>query len=134
MSKIGVMMSADRADEPMSSHFGKAEWIMVANPVNSAIEFVKNEGLNGRSAVEIAIRQGLTDIIFTEIGNGAFGHLQTAGIRGWVAPEQISGQHALMMFKQSQLEAASASTKPGDGHGCCCASRTDSGVAACCRG
>ncbi len=134
MSKIGVMMSANRADEHMSSHFGKAEWIMVTNPDNSAVEFVKNEGLNGRSAVEIALRQGLTDVIFTEIGGGAFGHLQTAGIRGWVAPEHISGQQALMMFRQSQLEPASASTKPGEGHGCCCASRTGSGTAACCRG
>jgi predicted Fe-Mo cluster-binding NifX family protein len=31
MAKIGVMMSADCADEEMSSHFGKAEWILVAD-------------------------------------------------------------------------------------------------------
>ncbi len=133
MSKIGVMMSADHADEPMSSHFGKAEWVMVTNPDSPAREFVKNQGMNGRSAVEIAIGQGLTDVIFTEIGHGAFGHLQTAGIRGWVAPEHISGQQALKMFEQSQLEAASASTKSGKGHGCCCASRTGSETSACCR-
>jgi predicted Fe-Mo cluster-binding NifX family protein len=134
MSKIGVMKSADRADEHMSSHFGKAEWIMLVNPDNSTLEFVRNEGLNGMSAVEIAIREGLTDVIFTEIGNGAFGHLRTAGIRGWVAPEHTSGQQALRMFTQSQLEAASSPTKPGEGHGCCCASRTGSETATCCRG
>ena len=27
MSKIGVMMSAERAEGQMSAHFGKAEWI-----------------------------------------------------------------------------------------------------------
>jgi len=130
------MMSADRADEQMSSHFGKAEWIMVADTDSSVLEFVKNEGLNGRSAVEIAIRQGFTDVVFTEIGTGGFGHLQAAGIRGWVAPEHITGQQALKMFEQLQLQlqAVNASTKQGGGHGCCCASRTGSETAACCRG
>ena len=127
-------MSADSADGQMSSHFGKAEWIMVADTENRIPEFVKNEALNGKNAVEIAIHQGCTDVIFTEIGNGAFGHLRTAGIRGWVAPEHTSGQQALRMFTQSELEAASASTKPGEGHGCCCASRTGSEAATCCRG
>jgi predicted Fe-Mo cluster-binding NifX family protein len=134
MSKIGVMMSADRADEQISSHFGKAEWIMVADPHNSVLEFVKNDGLNGRSAVEIAIRQGFTDVIFTEIGNGAFGHLRAAGIRGWLAPEHVTGQQVLKMFEHSQLQAVSSSTKQGGGHGCCCASRTGSEASACCRG
>jgi predicted Fe-Mo cluster-binding NifX family protein len=134
MSKIGVLMSADRADEQMSSHFGKAEWIMVADPDKSVLKFVRNYGLNGKSAVEIAIRQGFTDVIFTEIGNGAFGHLRAAGIRGWLAPEHVSGQQVLEMFEQSQLQAVSASTKQGGGHGCCCASRTGSEVSACCRG
>lgn len=134
MSKIGVMMSADRGDEQMSSHFGKAEWIMVADTDRSVLEFVKNEGLNGRSAVEIAIRQGFTDVVFTEIGNGAFGHLQAAGIRGWVAPEQITGQQALQMFEQLALQPANASTKQGEGHWCFCAKREGSEVVACCRG
>jgi len=92
MSKIGVVMSADRADGQMSSHFGKAEWIMVSDEENAVPVFVKNEGLNGKSAVEIAIRLGCTDVIFSEIGNGAFGHLHAAGIRAWVAPVQITGR------------------------------------------
>jgi len=122
MSKIGVMMSADRADEQMSAHFGKAEWIMVAGTENQAPEFVKNEGMNGKSAVEIAIRSGFTDMIFTEIGNGAYGHLHAANIRGWVAPEHITGEQALQMFAQSKLQPANAATKQGGGHGCCCSS------------
>jgi predicted Fe-Mo cluster-binding NifX family protein len=31
MAKIGEMMSENRADEKMSSHFGKAEWIMISD-------------------------------------------------------------------------------------------------------
>lgn len=134
MSKIGVMMSADRADGEMSSHFGKAEWIMISDTENRAPEFVKNNGLNGRSAVEIAIRQGCTHMIFTEIGNGAVGHLMAAGIRGWIAPEHITGQQALQMFGQVALQPANAATKQGGGHGCYCADRAGSEATACCRG
>jgi len=134
MAKIGVMMSADRADEEMSSHFGKAEWIMVADTEKSVLAFVKNEGLNGRSAVEIAIREGCTDVIVSEIGNGAFGNLKAARIRSWVAPEHITGKQALKMFEQSALQPANGSTKQGDGLGCCCAPRSGSEASSCCRG
>jgi predicted Fe-Mo cluster-binding NifX family protein len=134
MSKIGVMMQADHADEQMSSHFGKAEWILVVDTENRASAFVKNEALNGKSVVEIAIRQGCTDVIFTEIGIGALEHLRAANIRGWVAPERITGQQALQMFEQLALQPASASTKQGEVHGCCCAKREGSEVVTCCRG
>ena len=132
MSKIGVMMSADRADGLMSSHFGKAGWIMIVDAENPASVFVKNEALNGKGAVEIAIRQGCTDVIFTEIGHGAFVHLQAAGIRGWVAPERITGKEALQMFEQLALQHAEASTKQGQRHVCCCAKREGSEAASCC--
>ena len=134
MAKIGVMMSADHADGQMSSHFGKAEWIMVAETGNQTLAFVKNEGLNGRSAVEIAIREGCTDVIFSGIGNGAFGHLKAARIRGWVVPEHITGKQALKMFEQSALQPANGSTKLGGGLGCCCAARSGSEASSCCRG
>jgi predicted Fe-Mo cluster-binding NifX family protein len=134
MSKIGVMMSAECADGPMSSHFGKAEWMMIVEPDKSGPEFVKNDGMNGKSAVEIAIRQGCTDVIFTEIGNGAFGHLKAANIRGWVAPEDITGFQAYQMFEQSKLRNVDVATKQAAGHGCCCASRDGSDAPSCCRG
>ena len=44
MGKVAVMMSADRADGTMSSHFGKAEWIMIAGTEGGAPEF---EGTTG---------------------------------------------------------------------------------------
>ncbi|MGA9673531.1 MAG: NifB/NifX family molybdenum-iron cluster-binding protein [Terracidiphilus sp.] len=118
----------------MSSHFGRAEWIMIDDTESHGIEFVKNNGLNGKSAVETVIRQGCTDVIFAEIGNGAFGHLSAAGIRGWVAPEDITGQQALQLFGQLALQPANASTKQGGGHGCCCSKLEGSEVFSCCRG
>jgi predicted Fe-Mo cluster-binding NifX family protein len=137
MSKIGVMMSADRADAPMSSHFGKAEWIMVADTDNPVPMFVKNEALNGKSAVEIVIRQGCTDVILADIGDGALGHLQAAQIRAWAEPAPVAGDEALRMFRDGQLPrvpAARAATRDGGGHGCCCVNRDGSEAPSCCRG
>jgi len=51
-----------------------------------------------------------------------------------VAPEQITGQRALRMFAQSQLQSAEAATKQGRGMGCCCRSKAGSDAHACCRG
>ncbi len=120
MSKIAVMMSADRAGSPISAHFGKAEWVMVSDLARPLPEFVRNEMLNGKSALEIAIRNGCTDVIFTEIGNGAYGHLTAAGLHGWVAPRDIAGQRAIQMFESSTLQPANGATKQGGGLGCHC--------------
>ncbi len=120
MSKIAVMMSADRAGSPISAHFGKAEWVMVSDLASPLPEFVRNEMLNGKSALEIAIRNGCTDVIFTEIGNGAYGHLTAAGLHGWVAPRDITGQRAIQMFESSTLQPANGATKQGGGLGCHC--------------
>ena len=136
MGKIGVMMSADRADGQMSSHFGKAEWIMVADTENPVLEFVKNTGLNGKNVVEIVIRQGCADVILTDIGDGALGHLQVAHIRAWAAPESVIGSEALRMFREGQLPpapSARTATRQDARHGCCCSSQAGSESAACCR-
>ena len=136
MSKIGVMISADRADGQMSSHFGKAEWILVADTESTVSEFVKNEALNGKGAVEILIRRGCTDVILTDIGDGALEHLQAAHIRAWAAPGPVAGSEALRMFREGQLPPvppARAAMEHGAHHGCCCSSRAGSEAAACCR-
>ena len=122
-------MSADRAAGQMSSHFGKAEWIMVAETGNPVLEFVKNTGLNGKSVVETVIRQGCTDVILTDIGDGALGHLQAAHIRAWAAPEPVAGSEALRLFREGQLlpvPPARAATRHGEHQGCCCSSGTGS--------
>ncbi len=135
MSKVGVMMTADRADQPMSAHFGKAEWMMVADTENQAVEFVKNDVSNGRGAAEIAVRQGCTDMIVSDIGDGALRHLQTARIRAWAVPRIVAGSEALQMFKEGQLTdvpPARAAEGHGGGHGCCCANRRGSEATTCC--
>jgi predicted Fe-Mo cluster-binding NifX family protein len=135
MAKVGVMMSADRADEKMSSHFGKAEWIMVADTDGPAPVFVKNEALNGKGTVEIVIRLGCTDVILADIGDGALGQLQSANIRAWAAPESIAGSKALRMFEDGQLSsvpAARASARHGVSHGCNCSSTSETETGGCC--
>lgn len=137
MSKVGVMMTVDRADQPMSAHFGKAEWMMVTDTASEAVEFVKNDSLNGKGAVEIAIRQGCTDVIVADIGDGALGHLQAASIGAWAVPSIVAGSEALRMFRDGQLThvpPARAAARHGEGHGCCCAKREGSEAASCCRG
>jgi predicted Fe-Mo cluster-binding NifX family protein len=136
MAKIGVMMSPDRADEKMSSHFGKAEWIMVADSDNLTPVFVKNEGLNGKGTVEIMIRLGCTDVILADIGDGALGQLQSANIRAWAVPESIAGSKALRMFRDGQLTSvppARASARHGVSHGCNCTSTSEAEIGGCCR-
>lgn len=137
MSKIGVMMSANRADGQMSSHFGKAEWIMVAETGNPALAFVKNQELNGKCAAEIVTSQGFTDMILADIGDGALGHLQAAHIQAWAAPMPLTGDEALRMFSEGKLSPvppARAATRHGEGHGCCGAKHAGSEGHSCCRG
>lgn len=123
MAKIGVMMSADRADEVMSPHFGKAEWIMVTDTESGICEFVKNEALNGKGAVEIVIRLGCADVILADIGDGALGHLQAAQVRAWAVPSPVAGNEALRIFGDGQLSPvppARAAARQGAHHGGCC--------------
>ena len=137
MAKIGVMMSADRADEAMSSHFGKAEWILVADTECEVHKFVKNEALSGKGAVEMVILQGCTDAIVSDLGDGALGHLQAAHIRVWSAPRPVVGSEALRMFREGQLPPvppARAATRQGAHHGLCCSSPAGTEAAICCRG
>ena len=131
MSKVAVMMSENRLEGQMSSHFGKAEWVMIANTDSDAPIFLKNEGAQGKSVAELVASLECTDAIFSEIGNGAMGHLKAANIGGWMAPRHITGLQALTMFQGKQLQPAAAA----DGHagkGCCCASKTGSEAHTCC--
>ena len=137
MTRIGVMMSADRANEEMSPHFGKAEWIMVADTESGVHAFVKNEVSSGKGAVEIVIRQGCTDVILADIGDGALGHLQAAHIRAWAVPAPVAGNEALRMFSEGQLPPvppARAAARHGAQHGGCCSRPAGGEAAVCCGG
>ncbi len=131
MSKVAVMMSENSLEGQMSSHFGKAEWVLVANTDSDAHVFFKNDGAQGKSVVELVASQECTDAIFSEIGNGALGHLKAANIGGWVAPRHITGLQALKMYQNQQLPPATA-TDAHAGKGCCRTSRTGSEAHSCC--
>jgi predicted Fe-Mo cluster-binding NifX family protein len=119
MSMVGVMMSENRAEGKISSHFGKAEWMMFVDTDDSVSTFQRNEAQNGKGAVAMVLQQGCTDVILSDIGDGALGHLQAAHVRAWAAPASITGSEALRMFKEGKLDsvpAARASTRHGGCH------------------
>ena len=86
MSRVAVMMSENHVKAQMSSHFGKAEWVMAADTESHTLAFLKNDVANGKSVVDLVASQGCTDAIFNGIGNGALAHLKATNVRGWVAP------------------------------------------------
>lgn len=130
-------MSADRADGRMSSHFGKAKWFMAVDTESGTQEFVRNEGVNGRCAAEIAVSKGCTDVILGDIGDGALRHLQTAHIRAWAVPGLVTGSEALRMFAEGELSPVPESRSPerhGGHHGHCCSSHSKGEARGCCHG
>ncbi len=135
MGKIGVMMSEDRPEGLMSSHFGKDQWLMLADSEDGVPEFVRNEGLNGRSAAGIAMQRECTDVILVDIGDGALGHLQAARIRAWAAPGLVTGREALRLFAEGQLSLvpdARAATRHGGRHGDCDCQHAGHHAGGCC--
>ena len=89
MSKIALMTLLNREDSSLSPHFGKAKWILVRDTEQGSAKFIQNHGLNGRTVVEALLREGCTDVICSEIGQGAVENLRRAQIHGWLAPAGI---------------------------------------------
>ena len=134
MGKIAVMMSVARPEGRMSSHFGLAKWMMIADRQTCSPEFVRNEELNGRSMAEIAVGHGCSDVIVLDIGDGALRRLQSAKISAWAAPAAVSGREALDLFIQGRLApvpAAHAAEHKGHG-GCCCGTHKGAHSSNCC--
>lgn len=132
MSRIAVMMSDGRPDAPLSSHFGKAPWIMVSNTEDGTVIFVQNDGLHGSGAAEMVIRQGCTDVILTGIGQGALARLQAGKIRAWAAPQRVAGSEALRMLRDEQLPRFTAAEAHESSHACCCGNHAGAAGSACC--
>jgi predicted Fe-Mo cluster-binding NifX family protein len=133
MAKLAVMMSSNETDGAMSLHFGKAEWVMVVDPASRTAEFARNEGLNGRSAADLLICRGCTDLMLVGIGDGALARLQAANIRVWAVPSRVTGSEALCMFAEGKIPrvpATPAAASRGQGHGCCCGGQGGSHAAA----
>ena len=132
MSRIGMPLSLDRLDAPLSAHFGKAKWLAVLE-AGAAPRFVRNEGLDGRWVAQALALAGVTDVVAGHMGGGAFGHLAAAGLRVWqgdattpageLARRCVAGE--LPPFEAPAPGATGAATAPGGpdhGHagGCGC--------------
>ena len=116
MSKIAFTALLNRPDSVLSPHFGKAKWIMIRDDAGNAA-FEQNTALNGRAVVDILRRAGCTDVISTEMGEGASRHLQQAGIRAWAGPADVPAPKLAEMFARGELAPLSA--KPHEHAGCC---------------
>ncbi|MGC9292511.1 MAG: NifB/NifX family molybdenum-iron cluster-binding protein [Acidobacteriaceae bacterium] len=115
MSKIALMTLLNRANSALSMHFGKAKWILVHDTEEGTSYFVQNEGLNGKSVVNYLLREGCSDVICTEIGEGAVENLKRANIRGWLAPADTTAPRALEMFTEGSLQPVHATKDHGEG-------------------
>lgn len=134
MSKVAVMMSENSIEAPMSSHFGKANWVMTADTETHTSVFMKIEAANGRSVADLLASQGCTDVVVGGIGNGALACLQATGIRGWMAPPNLNGQQALRMFEHLRLRPAVPQSEGHSSKGCCCTKETGTKTDSCCHG
>jgi hypothetical protein len=65
--------------------------------------------------VDILARHGCSDAVFTEIGPGAFGHLQAAGIRGWLAPPEVPIPELVERLSENELPAVNQPTQSAGG-------------------
>ncbi len=108
MSKVAFTTLLNREDSALSLHFGMAKWILIRDDDNSQITFEQNTALNGRAVVEIMVQHGCTDAVFTQIGEGAFRHLEQAGIRGWIGPASTPVPQLLEHLSRGELARAQA--------------------------
>jgi predicted Fe-Mo cluster-binding NifX family protein len=92
---------------------------MISCTESTTPEFIRNEELNGRSAVKLLVGQGCTDVILVDIGDGALRHLQAVTMYAWVVPGPVTGREALRMFAEGKLAPVppvSAAASRGEGH------------------
>jgi predicted Fe-Mo cluster-binding NifX family protein len=112
MSKIGFTTLLNREDSVLSPHFGLAKWVMIRDNDTGDVTFEQNTALYGRAIVDILHQHGCADVVFAEIGPGAFRNLQEAGIRGWLAPMNVPVPQLLERFSRGELTPAEGPT-PG---------------------
>lgn len=108
MSKVAFTTLLNREDSALSPHFGIAKWILIRDDDNGQITFEQNTALNGRAVIDIMVRNGCTDAVFTQIGPGAFAHLEQAGIRGWIGPADTPVPQLLERLSCGELAKAQA--------------------------
>ncbi len=117
MNKVGFTALLNREDSVLSPHFGMAKWVMIRDDDAGESRFEQNTGLSGRAVVDILARAGCSDAVFTEIGVGAFRHLQEAGIRGWLAPANVPIPQLRERLSRGELSPAKGPTQTSSGAG-----------------
>jgi predicted Fe-Mo cluster-binding NifX family protein len=115
MSKVAFTTLLDREDSVLSPHFGMAKWIMIRDNDTGETTFERNTGLHGRSVVDVLVRAGCSDVVFTEIGVGAFRHLEEAGIRGWLGPGDLPVPQLIERLSWGELTRAQGATPNSGG-------------------
>jgi predicted Fe-Mo cluster-binding NifX family protein len=114
--RIGMTMSRTDLDAPPAEHFGKARWLLVAEDAVRC-DFVRNEGLDGRSVAEVFAARGCTDVIVRNLGPGAYAHVTAAGIRVWHAEEGESARALVQSLREGRLRPlAPGEAKHGRAH------------------
>jgi predicted Fe-Mo cluster-binding NifX family protein len=109
LSKVGFTTLLNREDSVLSPHFGMAKWILIRDDDNDGITFEQNTALNGRAVVDLMVRHGCSDAVFTQIGPGALQHLEQAGIRGWIGPADLPLPQVLELLSRGELARAQSS-------------------------
>ncbi len=102
--KIGMALSRADVDSPVAEHFGKAKWILFAEPPES-FELVRNTGLDGRWVARELQARGCTDVIVRGLGPGAWAHVRVAGMRVWVAGEDEPARALIGKLEAGGLRA-----------------------------
>ncbi len=128
MSKAAFITLLNREDSALSPHFGKGKWVLIRDESGRSI-FEQNTVLNGRAVVDIMRKHGCTDAVFTEIGPGAFMHLEQAGIRGWIGPARTPVPQLAALLDRGELIRARA-PEPGSMSSHCATEKQHSGPAA----
>jgi predicted Fe-Mo cluster-binding NifX family protein len=102
-------MSRKDLDASLAQHFGMAKWLLIYES-EDAFEFVRNEELYGRGVVDALVARGCTDAVFVNIGWGALGHLESAGIRAWYGPPDVPARELIHRLGRGELEKAEEAT------------------------
>lgn len=118
MVKIGLPVARADVDAPVAEHFGRAEWLLVMESPDRCT-FVRNTGLDGRSAVAELAARGCTDVVARRMGQGAFAHVTAAGMKAWEADAGVTGRTAVKRLAAGELRRlvpAPDGHRPGHGH------------------
>ncbi len=115
MKTIGLPLSHDRLDAPLSGHFGKATWLAVV-PEDGPPRFLRNEGRSGGWVAAALAAAGVTDVIADHMGGGALQHLAAAGLRAWQARPEGTAADQVAALRAGGLAPMTAPAA-GQGHG-----------------